>query len=69
MTRKLNLFTIGVGLSLSSCGAVKREVASLTGVPSEYCHLGVTYLQFPSGAVVAVDPLGKPLACSKGGRK
>lgn len=57
------LICLLLGIGIVGCGAFKRSVSSLTGEPSEYCYVGVRYLQFPSGAVVAVDSSGKPLPC------
>lgn len=52
------LFYIGSG-----CGQVKRMAAGITGSPSEYCYNGVVYLQFPSGATLALDQNSKPMTC------
>lgn len=49
-------------LALSGCGAVSRAGANLGG-HSKVCVEGVSYLQFPSGAVVQVDRTGKPVPC------
>ena len=47
---------------LSACGAVDRQVASITGY-SKVCVDGVVYLQFTSGSAVQVDAMGKPVVC------
>ena len=52
-----------ITIFLSGCGNIKRSISGVTGEPSEYCYNGVRYLQFPSGATVAVDLNGKPLPC------
>jgi hypothetical protein len=61
------ILALGLGavalLSLSACGRIDRGIAGLTGKGTEVCHRGVTYVQFTSGAVVAVDRAGKPIPC------
>lgn len=54
-----------VALALSGCGRIDRWAAGMTGKGSEVCHRGVTYVQFTSGATVAVDRAGKPIPCGK----
>lgn len=48
---------------LIGCGYIKRSFSGWTGSPSEYCYREVLYLQFPSGAVVALDQRGNPIPC------
>ena len=50
-------------LSVTACGQLDRELASMTGSASKTCIDGVTYLQFTNGATVQVDQTGKPVAC------
>lgn len=57
------LMTLVMLLALSGCGSFKRSVANITGAPFVYCYDGVSYLQFPSGAALAVDKNGLPLSC------
>lgn len=52
-----------LAVGLSGCGRVDRWTAGMTGKGSEVCHRGVTYVQFTSGASVAVDREGKPIPC------
>ncbi len=54
-----------VALALSGCGRLDRWTAGVTGKGSEVCHRGVTYVQFTSGATVAVDRAGKPFPCGR----
>lgn len=54
--------TICLAAMLSACGAVDRQVATLTGY-SKVCVDGVVYLQFTSGSAVQVDAMGKPVVC------
>lgn len=56
-------FILPLVLILSGCGEIKKAMSGITGDPTEYCYVGVTYLQFPSGATVALGVDGKPLAC------
>ena len=51
--------------SLAGCaqGQWDRQMATWTGQPAKTCVDGVVYLQFTSGAAVAVTPDGKPRAC------
>lgn len=58
-----NLILITLLLSLTSCGWLKRQTSNFTGNAIETCHKGVTYIQFPSGATVALDRKGEPLKC------
>lgn len=54
---------IGISLfMLTACGNLDRGVANLTGY-SKSCINGVTYYQFPSGAVRGDDRDGKPIPC------
>lgn len=62
--KKIILFT-AVAIALAGCGRVDRWAAGMTGKGSEVCHRGVTYVQFTSGAAVAVDRAGKPIPCGK----
>ena len=62
--KKIILFT-AVAIALAGCGRVDRWTAGMTGKGSEVCHRGVTYVQFTSGATVAVDRAGKPIPCGK----
>ena len=39
-----------MALSLAACGTANRNIAKFTGY-STSCIKGVTYIQFPSGAV------------------
>ena len=50
-------------LSVTACGQLDRELASMTGSANKTCIDGVTYLQFTNGATVQVDQTGKPVAC------
>ena len=50
-------------LSVTACGQLDRELASMTGSASKTRIDGVTYLQFTNGATVQVDQTGKPVAC------
>lgn len=62
--KKIAIFAI-VALALSGCGRFDRWSSGMTGKPTEICHRGVTYVQFTSGATVAVDREGKPIPCVK----
>ena len=46
-----------------SCGKWNKVKSHYTGNGYEVCHKGVTYLQFSSGATVALDRKGLPLRC------
>jgi len=63
MRRTLLVALLLTFVALSSCGMVSRETAKLTGVSKE-CVDGVQYLQFTSGATVAVDLNGMPRPCN-----
>jgi len=56
------IIAVCLAVMLSACGAVDRQVASLTGY-SKVCVDGVIYLQFTSGSAVQVDATGKPVVC------
>ena len=56
------IITICLAVMLSACGAVDRQVATLTGY-SKVCVDGIVYLQFTSGSAVQVDAMGKPVVC------
>jgi hypothetical protein len=62
--KKLILITAVLMLT-TSCGKINRMISGFTGEGVEECHKGVTYLQFTSGSVTAVDRQGKPLPCNK----
>lgn len=51
-------------LAACSCGAFDRAAANFTGNASQTCFRGVLYLQFTSGAAVALDKNGMPLTCA-----
>lgn len=57
----IGLMAVLVGTA--GCGGMQRDIASMSGKPSETCHEGVKYLQFTSGATVQVDATGKPVPC------
>lgn len=50
-------------LTTTGCGAFQRTYVNVTGDAGTYCHKGILYLQFSSGAALAVDESGKPLKC------
>lgn len=52
-------------LLVAGCGKLDQMGSHYTGRPSEVCVGGVTYLQFTSGAAVAVDRDGKPVPCRR----
>jgi len=53
---------MAITLLSTNCGLWSRATAKITG-NSEECFRGVKYIQFTSGATVAVDLNGKPLPC------
>lgn len=65
MKIKTVVIVAAVAATLAGCGRVDRWTAGMTGKGSEVCHRGVTYVQFTSGATVAVDREGKPIPCDK----
>lgn len=58
---KTTIFAM-LALTLAGCGDVSRMVAQTTGY-DEVCVHGVTYIQFVSGAALAVNPDGTPRGC------
>lgn len=48
---------------IAACGALDRTVANFSGW-AKVCVEGVTYLQFPSGVTVQVDPEGRIVKCA-----
>jgi hypothetical protein len=54
-----------LGMLASGCGAFERFKSYLAGGGTKTCVAGVTYLQFTSGATVAVDRNGKPIPCDE----
>lgn len=59
------LTALTIALLMSGCGAIDRAMATLSGSAIETCHRGIVYLQFTSGASMAVDEQGKPLRCKE----
>jgi hypothetical protein len=64
------LIAIILLLTLSACGGIDRSWSKMTGQPVKICvefspnsKLGVTYLQFTSGATVLYGLDGKPVSC------
>jgi len=53
---------LGSAMLLTGCGALDRTAANWSGY-TKVCVEGVSYLQFPSGAVVQVDQQGKVVLC------
>lgn len=52
-------------LLLTGCGMLDRGCAKYTGQPSKVCVDGVLYLQFTSGATVAMGIDGKIKLCGR----
>ena len=57
------IIIITIGLGLFGCGDYKRFISKITGEAQEFCHKGVSYLQFPSGASVQYNKDGKIATC------
>ena len=55
---------VALAMAVTGCGQLSRAGAGLTGY-SKTCVDGVTYIQFPSGAVVQRDANDKIVPCKK----
>lgn len=53
---------ITAALLLAGCGKIDQMTAQFTGY-STLCIVGVTYIQFTSGATPMIDKTGKPVEC------
>lgn len=64
MSSALKFVVVAVLAStLTGCGWFDRNVAAITGGPTETCVDGVAYLQFTSGATVKYTKDGKIATC------
>ena len=60
----MKTIVILMALTLVGCGQWNRTQAKFIGY-TKTCVDGVSYLQFPSGATVQVNPSGLPVPCER----